>query len=186
MKTLALDQSLNNTGWAVFSDKELTSHGVIKIQKDGVLQDRLLSLVQEVSQLIESEDIGKVVIEDIQMQIDKETQQKVYGEGNIVNVSTFKTLAQVQGALLALFADKEVPSDIYHSSAWKSSCGIVGAHRQEQKRSAQVYIEKKYGVKAIQDTVDAICLGEHAVNIGREKPKEKTVVKNEYAPISWD
>lgn len=185
MKILALDQSSKVTGWSLFQDQSLISFGVVKAEDENY-GSRYLFLVKEIEKLLIENKVEKLVLEDIQMQVDKETHQKVYGEGNIVSVTTFKTLAQVQGVLMLLAAKHEMPVEFVSSSAWKSSCGIAGMNRTEQKRSAQMYIEKKYNVKAIQDICDAICLGEHAANPGREKPKERIDSREEYKPVSWD
>lgn len=184
MKILAIDQASQTSGWAIFENKELVEYGKVVFSDDDFIH-RISKLRLWLNEFIDDNQIERVVLEDIQMQVDKETHQKVYGEGNIVNVETFKKLAGLQAVLHELCISKEIPVDIYHSSAWKSTCGIMGQHRQEQKRSAQLYIQNKYNVKVIQDIADAICLGEHACN-----PKEKAVVKTdsrtEYAPISWD
>ena len=166
MKILAIDQASSTSGWAIFDNKELVEYGKVVFDDDDFIY-RISKLRLWLDEFINENNIEKVILEDIQMQIDKETQQKVYGEGNIVNV------------------EKGIPVEIYHSSAWKSTCGIVGSHRQEQKRSAQLYIQNKYNVKVIQDIADAICLGEHACN-PKEKAKVKTDSRTEYAPISWE
>ena len=173
MKILAIDQASSTSGWAIFDNKELIEYGKVVFDDDDFIY-RISKLRLWLDEFINENNIEKVILEDIQMQIDKETQQKVYGEGNIINVDTFKKLAGLQAVLHELCVEKGIPVEIYHSSAWKSTCGIVGSHRQEQKRSAQLYIQNKYNVKVIQDIADAICLGEHASN-----PKEKAKVKTD-------
>ena len=184
MKILAIDQASSTSGWAIFDNKELVEYGKVVFDDDDFIY-RITKLRLWLDEFINENNIEKVILEDIQMQIDKETQQKVYGEGNIINVDTFKKLAGLQAVLHELCVEKGIPVEIYHSSAWKSTCGIVGSHRQEQKRSAQLYIQNKYNVKVIQDIADAICLGEHACN-PKEKAKVKTDSRTEYAPISWE
>ena len=72
-------------------------------------------------------------------------------------------LAHLQGVLMNVTYKAEVPTAIYYSSEWKSTCEIKGKDRPTQKRNAQKFIEEKYGVKPIQDTCDAICLGIHHI-----------------------
>ena len=48
---------------------------------------RISKLRLWLDEFINENNIEKVILEDIQMQIDKETQQK-YTEGNIINVDT--------------------------------------------------------------------------------------------------
>ena len=50
---------------------------------------------------------------------------------------------------------------IIASSSWKSTLGIKGRARAEQKKNAQIYINTIYGIKATQDECDAICIGTH-------------------------
>lgn len=49
------------------------------------------------------------------------------------------------------------------STVWKSTLGIKGKDRPEQKRNAQKYIENMYGLKPTQDECDAICIGLHKI-----------------------
>ncbi len=183
MKLLALDQSARVTGWSYFEGMELKEYGSISLNKELSLQERVLKLYTEVEDLIEKFNIDTLAIEDIQMQIAVESQQKIYGEGNIVNVSTFKTLAQVQGALMLLAEKKGLELKVVSSSHWKSVCGIQGAGRTEQKRAAQIFIFNKYKVRPIQDICDSICLG---VSIVEGRVVEREVIKVDYQPISWD
>jgi hypothetical protein len=47
------------------------------------------------------------------------------------------------------------------ASSWKHTLGIKGANRAAQKKNAQEYVLENYNIKAIQDIVDAICIGLH-------------------------
>jgi hypothetical protein len=47
------------------------------------------------------------------------------------------------------------------ASSWKSTLGIKGRTRPEQKRNAQEFIQKTYNIKPTQDECDAICIGCH-------------------------
>lgn len=184
MKILSIDQASRVSGWALFENSQLIEFGKVEFNEDEFIK-RASYLRQWLNDFIDDKEIDKVILEDIQMQLEVETRQKVYGEGNIVNVETFKKLAGLQGILHELCIQKEVPVEIYHSSVWKSTCGIKGAHRTEQKKNAQDYIFNKYGVKVIQDIADAVCLGEHACNGNVVKPILEFKEVN-YAPMNWD
>ena len=94
--------------------------------------------------------IDEVVFEDIQLQ------------NNVLNnVQTFKVLAEVFGIIDELLTEKKIPHIAVLASSWKSTLSIKGKTRPEQKRNAQAYVEKTYGVKATQDESDAICIGSH-------------------------
>lgn len=97
---------------------------------------------------MEKYDIEEVVLEDIQMQ------------NNVVNnVKTFKVLAQVQGAIIKMLSELQIPHFLILASTWKSQLGIKGRARAEQKKNAQEWVIKQYEVKPTQDECDSICLG---------------------------
>lgn len=149
-KLLALDQASLTSGYAVFEDKELINWG--KFTFDGDIADRLVNIREKIIELINENDINFVAFEDIQMQ------------GNITNnVQTFKVLSEVFGVILETVRELKIDYEIVSSNTWKSTLGIKGRARAEQKRNAQQYVLDTYGVKAIQDTCDAICIGAHII-----------------------
>lgn len=148
-KLLALDQASRVTGWAVFNDTQLVDHGHFSVDDDDIGL-RLRKIRDKVAQLIADYDINEVAFEDIQMQ------------GNVVNnVQTFKILAEVFGVVYELVTELEIPSTAVLAGTWKSTLGIKGRVRADQKRAAQEYVASTFGVKAIQDECDAICIGAH-------------------------
>lgn len=147
-KLLALDQSSKVTGVAIFEDGKLYKYD--KIDLDGELPYRLMLLRNRIKDIITTEGITEVVIEDIQMQ------------SNVANnVETYRTLAEVRGVLEELFQEMKIPCTIVLAGTWKSKLGIRGRARAEQKRAAQDYIVANYGIKPIQDICDAICIGDY-------------------------
>ena len=150
-RLLALDQSTKITGWSFFEDGELVDYGKINaIQTD--LGDRLVYIKKEINNLIDTFNIDEVIMEDIQMQ------------NNVVNnVQTFKVLSEVFGVISETLQEKKMKYTVVMSGTWKSTLGIKGRTRPEQKRNAQEYVLNKYGVKAIQDVCDAICIGAHVL-----------------------
>lgn len=150
-RLLALDQSSRITGYAIFVDENLVAHGSINLTEEDVGQ-RLVLIRKEVTKLIHKYDINEIAFEDIQMQA---------SVGN--NVQTFKILAEVFGVILMLCTELKINYTIVSSNTWKSTLKIKGKKRSEQKQDAQRYVLEKYGIKAIQDTVDAICIGAHMI-----------------------
>ena len=152
---LALDQSTQITGWALYKDyKELVHYG--KIEPKGELINRVISLRDWVKKLViglkdNNQDI-EIVIEEIQL-------QNIPGTNREGNVATFKKLAYVQAILLELAEDLKISYKIMASSSWKSSCGVRGSKRAEQKQNAQKFVTEKFNIKATQDESDAICIG---------------------------
>lgn len=152
MRVLALDQSSRTSGWAVFDDGKLVTYGKFTADQTDV-GDRLHFIRTRISWLIDDYDIDEVVFEDIQLQ------------GNVANnVATFKALAEVFGVLYELFVMLKIPRTAVLSTVWKSTLGIKGKDRAAQKKAAQAWVEKTYGVKPTQDECDAICIGAHYVN----------------------
>lgn len=147
---LALDQSSRVTGWAVFEGSKILDYGKFEVSASTPVEKRLIQIKNHVSDLIDRFEIDEVVLEDIQMQ------------ANVVNnVVTFKTLAWVQSVILVLCAEMSIPATLVLASSWKHTLGIKGANRAAQKKNAQQYVLDNYNIKAIQDTVDAICIGLH-------------------------
>ena len=150
-RLLALDQSSRISGYAIFVDENLIAHGSINLTEEDVGQ-RLVLIRKEVTKLIHKYDINEIAFEDIQMQA---------SVGN--NVQTFKILAEVFGVILMLCTELKINYTIVSSNTWKSTLKIKGKKRSEQKKDAQRYVLEHYGIKAIQDTVDAICIGAHMI-----------------------
>ena len=148
-RLLALDQSSRITGWAVFEDKKLLDYGKFTITDDRG-EVRLHKIRQKVKELIETYNINEVVMEDIQLQ-----------ESKINNIATFKILAQVLGVIQELLVELDIPQAAVVSSSWKSTLGIKGRTRPDQKRNAAAWVQQTYSVKPTQDECDAICIGNH-------------------------
>lgn len=144
---LALDQASLTSGFAVFKDGKLYDYGKFTFSDDDIAK-RLVKIRNKVIELIEQYEITEVAFEDIQMQN---------------NVETFKVLSEVYGVILELLQEKEIKYAIISSNTWKSTLGIKGRARAEQKRNAQQFVLDTYNVKAIQDTCDAICIGTHVL-----------------------
>ena len=149
MRLLALDQSSRITGWAFFKDGELQEYGKIDLTTDDIGL-RLNQLRDRIVELIMNFDIDEVAFEDI------------YMDGQRVNnVATFKVLAEVFGVCYELFTDMEIKNTAVLAGTWKSTLGIKGKTRPEQKRAAQQWVTANYGVTPTQDECDAICIGAH-------------------------
>lgn len=152
MNTLVLDQSTSCTGWAIFSkDGVLIEYGHFTPRSRDGANSRMVQTIDFLSSF--EHEFSSIVFEEIQLQ------------GG--NASTFQLLAQLQGMLI-LFAEKTGRAhSTYYSSAWKSTCGVKGKKRAEQKAGAHLFCEEKFGVspKEIQDACDALCLGFHHFEI---------------------
>lgn len=145
---LAFDQASKISGYAVFIDGKLETYG--KFTFDDVDIDvRLVKIRNKIIELVQQYNPTEVVYEDIQQQ---------------ENVQTFKTLAEVYGVLSEVLEELHIKHSSVLASSWKSSLGIKGRNRPEQKRNAQQYVIDHYGIKPTQDECDAICIGLFKVN----------------------
>lgn len=150
-RLLALDQALKVTGWAIFEDGELKSYGKISLD-DPNTDIRLVQLRQGIQTLVADYNIDEVIFEDIQQQ------------NNVANnVQTFKVLAEVYGVVSELLQEIQIPHSTVLAASWKSTLGIKGRTRAEQKKNAQLYVEQNYGIHVIQDIADAVCIGTHHI-----------------------
>lgn len=148
---LAIDQASVTSGYAVFKDGKLVDYGKFTFNDD-VIAERLVKIRAKVQELIKEYDIDEVAFEDIQMQ------------GNVANnVQTFKVLSEVFGVVSETLQEMKMKYTVVMAGTWKSTLGIKGRTRPEQKRNAQEYVLNTYGVKAIQDVCDAICIGAHVL-----------------------
>lgn len=150
-RLLALDQASKVTGWAIFEDGELKSYGKISLD-DPNTDIRLVQLRQGIQTLVADYNIDEVIFEDIQQQ------------NNVANnVQTFKVLAEVYGVVSELLQEIHIPHSTVLAASWKSTLGIKGRTRAEQKKNAQLYVEQNYGIHVIQDIADAVCIGTHHI-----------------------
>ncbi len=151
MRLLALDQASHTTGYAVFIDNKPTviSHFNAKGKDIG---ERLVSIRQNVLNLINEHDIDTVAFEDIQLQ------------NNVVqNVKTFKMLAEVFGVIQETLQEIGMDYYIIPPTVWKSTVKIAGKGREKEKPLAQKYIFDTYGMQCTEDEADAACIGTHII-----------------------
>ena len=97
---LALDQSTQKTGWAVYNNAQLTDFGCFDATGD--LFVRIIKLREWVkSKINELGGINCLVFEEIQL-------QNIPGTSREGNVATFKKLAYVQAVLIELALDLQI------------------------------------------------------------------------------
>ena len=150
---IALDQSTQLTGYAIFQDKDLIAHGVFS--PSGDYEHRIVKLRQWLLDKLEPLKPNiEVYFEDIQLQD--------LGGGSI-GITTFKKLAHVQGALIVTCIEEDIPYTIVPAATWRKTCGVKGRVRSEYKPAAQAHVLEKYGIQATEDEADAICIGEYGV-----------------------
>lgn len=147
MRLLALDQASKTTGYAIFDDGNLVLVDKFTFNTPNI-DERLVQIRTFINGLIDVYHIDEVVYEDIQQQ------------NNVANnVQTFKVLAMVYGVVSELLAERKIKHGSILATSWKSTLGIKGRTRPDQKRAAQLYVLDNYGLKVTQDEADAACIG---------------------------
>lgn len=154
MKILALDQSLNTTGWAIFDSDELLTYGTFTIPSFKPIEERLHSIWKNINELYAIHEFDFLVFENIQQQ---------HG-----NVETFKKLAYVQAALLLWCYNSDMKYKILGPSEWRKILSDkykikFGRARAEQKENCIKIIESIYKERCSEDEADAIALGTAAI-----------------------
>ncbi len=161
MRVLSVDQARHG-GWAIYDydDKSLIDYGYFNFDKIPY-EKVMLEVVNFIDTLIKEKDVACVFIEDIQQQ---------------ANVSVFKTLANLQGALILYLEWKDVLYDRIPPSRWQGFCNARGRTSKELKSNVNVasrgskeltinFVKRQFGVETSNDNVaDAICIGYYVVN----------------------
>lgn len=149
MKFLALDQSINTTGWAIYDNDNLIDFGHFTVSATKPIEERLVLIMRELSKIVENHEVNFVFFEDIQ---------------NQQNLETYKKLAYVQAIIMFWCYSYELKFSILSSAHWR---GILkekykinfGKVRNEQKKTALSFVLENFKKEVTEDEADAICLG---------------------------
>lgn len=150
---LALDQSLNITGYAYFSSNgKLIGSGTFTIPKNKPIEERLAAFYKQLTDLTKNENIDHLFFEDIQYQNNKDT---------------YKKLGFVQATILLWCYWNQIDYTILSPSHWRKiineKYGIkFGRARAEQKKACYDFIIKQWHMSTsntTEDEADAIALG---------------------------
>lgn len=156
IRTLSLDQATKVSGYSIFDNKNLITYGTFQapedldeIARDHVIKEWLISVVKNF-------DVDFVGLEGIQLQ-------------NNFGVTTFETLARLQGILAETCYSLDVSYKICPVATWRNHCGVKGKTRSDRKASARALIKSWYDVTVTEDEADAICIGRYVSEIAYPK-----------------
>lgn len=149
-KIMAIDQSTSKSGYAIFSNNQLGEWGIIRPSKK-IDENNMKSVFIRIIEKIEIENPDIVLIEDVYMK-----------KGKTFNVQTHKTLANLQGMLIAYFMLNQIEYQIIHPQTWKNK--VVGK-KKISKEETQSFLNKKYSITFKEDEADAICIGLYYLSI---------------------
>ena len=155
-KLLALDQSSRVTGFTVLNNGKIEKVGHFECIGDD-LGDRLVQLRNYVQQLIKQYNIDEVVFEDIQLQDVNGSKEK--------GIKTFKILAEAFGVVHEVLTEIKMPYGIAMPIQWKAHFKIAGKGRAQEKKMAQAYALKEYGIKCTEDEADSLCIALYYYNL---------------------
>lgn len=155
-RVLAIDQATRVSGWSIFSDGQLLRYGTFEtqledeIERDNTVKNWMLSMINNWNP-------DFVALEGIQY-------EERFG------ISTFATLARLQGILMSCLAELKIPYEICHTQVWRSYCGVKGKSRSDKKRSMQLITKQWFDITVSNDCADAIGIGYYAYNNHFKKP----------------
>lgn len=162
VRILALDQATHDTGWAIFDGQTVIKFGTMRLG-EGNLDMRINNLKIWLANMIAVWKPDRVVMEDIQLQEKKQNRTWENDDGDhVMNVETFKTLAQLQGVLADYLYEKETKYEFVHTAVWRKQCRITGNSRTDKKKSAQLKVLEWFDLSVTNDEADAICIGYYA------------------------
>lgn len=148
IKLLGLDQSTRLTGWCLMIDKKYNSSGVLSVVNTDDTIERMKLMYDEIVELVNRVKPDVILIEDTQFQ---------------QNYSSFRTLSQLQGIIMAYLFEKDLTFYIIPATAWKSCCHIKGKARIEQKKNTQIYVKNTYGLDVTEDEADSIGIATYGI-----------------------
>lgn len=163
-RSIGLDQATHITGYSIFDDGELIYADSFEacandeIERDIEIKNWLIQLVQNWKPDI----IG---IEGIQLQ--------QFNNKN-VGVTTFQTLARLQGILMATCCEQKVEYIIVPPATWRAHCEVKGRTRTDRKRSMQIKVKDWFDITVNDDIADAIGIGKYI----NDKHKKKIEIFN--------
>ena len=149
-RILALDQSSHKTGYAIFDDDKLIKYGVVDIENPNET-----SRIHEVKAWL----LGMMTIwSPTLIGIEAIQYEQNYG------ITTFQTLARLQGVLMDLCFEQGIPVKVVSSNTWRAHCKVKGKTRADRKKSMQLLVKQWYDVSVSDDEADAIGLGRFTAN----------------------
>lgn len=156
MRILAFDQSTVITGYAIFDNEVLVSHGVIDIHRESDLLVRAQQMWLEIDNLIGVVQPDVIVYEGVALQN---------------NAQVLIKLGNLQGHIMASAWRANIPFVSYLPTTWRKQLGFhqgKGVKRSELKRMAVARVEETYGIHVREDEAEAVAIGLAYINEQKE------------------
>ena len=156
-RVLALDQASHITGYSIFDGLNLVSYGTFEAKETDEVK-RFHEIKLWLISMIENWQCDIIGIEGIQYQ-------------QTMGVTTFQTLARLQGILMDLCVELNIPYIICPTNTWRAHCGVKGTKRTDKKRSMQLLVKEWYDVTVSDDIADAVGIGKYVSDTNQQKTK---------------
>lgn len=154
-RVLALDQASHVSGYSIFDGDKLVSFGTFETKE--IEEGRRCHEVKVwLISMIENWQCDLIGIEGIQYQ-------------EKMGVTTFQTLARLQGILIELCIELNIPYVICPTNTWRNYVGVKGRSRADRKKSMQLIIKEKYDISVSDDIADAIGIGKYVAETHRKR-----------------
>lgn len=156
-RVLALDQASHITGYSIFDGPNLITYGTFEAKETDEAK-RFHEIKLWLISMIENWQCDIIGIEGIQFQQN-------------MGVVTFQTLARLQGVLMDLCVELNIPYVICPTNTWRAHCEVKGKTRTDKKRSMQLLVKKWYDVTVSDDIADAVGIGKYVTDTNQQKTK---------------
>lgn len=147
MRILALDQA-TKTGWALFDNDKLIDYGIEDFTDIKDFPEKVNAIKHWYTNKIKETKAEVFALENVQYQ---------------TNARVHRDLSKLLGVLENYLLDNKYLYIIVDNGEWKSTCGVKGRKRVEQKKNAQLFVKRKFGIEVSDDIADSICIAWHLV-----------------------
>ena len=163
-RTIGLDQATHLTGYSIFDGNDLIYADVFEATAEDEIQ-RDIEIRNWLIQLIQNWNPDVIGLEDIQLQ---------QFNSKMIGVTTYRTLARLQGILMAACEEQKVEYVVCAPATWRANSGVKGRTRTDKKRSMQTLVKEWFDITVSDDVADAIGIGKYI----SENHKKKVEVFN--------
>ena len=163
-RSIGLDQATHITGYSIFDNGELVYADTFEAAAGDEIE-RDIEIKNWLIQLINNWKPDIIGIEGIQL-------QQINNKN--VGVTTYQTLARLQGILMATCHEQQVEYVIVPPATWRAHCEVKGRARADRKRSMQTKVKEWFDITVSDDIADAIGIGKYI----NDKHKKKVEIFN--------
>ena len=146
---LAIDPSINNTGWALLDAGKISQWGVIKTSKKGSIVERLSELYEGIASILNGEVPGTIKKAFVEVPGGFSYQRSSGASGNPLNMQSLLTLSEAVGCICTVLTRHGIEVMRVLATQWKA---------KRTKELEQSIASSIVGRKVTHDEADAILL----------------------------